>query len=309
MEPIRVEETEVVRQIIENYYSRCRVDIRLLKTFCVVAKLENITQAAELLNFTQPTVSAQIRTLEEQFGVQLFERIGKKLYITDAGKYLIGPFEKILKIYGEAVTGINYFSEKQYTRIGISSSYINHFLSSALLQLQASGSAGKINIEICLNSSSVLDGLNSNKYDIGIVHDSISGKNLNTVIINTEELVWVGHKNIIKDKVFPRIDDYPVINFRQGCTFRMLCDTLLQKRGLSSTFEYSDFDAVKNAMIGGLGIALLPRSLVENLIKENDKFYIFDEMSNLEIPLFAITRKDKYLSATAQTILKILQEK
>lgn len=285
------------------------MDIRLLKTFCVVAKLENITQAAELLNFTQPTVSAQIRTLEEQFGVQLFERIGKKLYINDAGKYLIDPFEKILKIYGEAVTGIHCFSETQYTRIGISSSYINNFLSSALLQLQASGLAGKINVEICLNSSYVFDGVNNNKYDIGIVHDFISGKYLNTVIINTEELVWVGHKNIIKDKAFPRIDDYPVINFREGCTFRILCDTLLQKRGLNSTFEYNDFDAVKNAMTGGLGIALLPRSVVENLIKENDKFYIFNELSNLEIPLFAITRKDKYLSATAQTILKILQEK
>jgi len=62
------------------------MDIRLLKTFCVVAKLENITHAAEMLNFTQPTVSAQIRTLEEHFGVQLFERIGKKLYITNANK-------------------------------------------------------------------------------------------------------------------------------------------------------------------------------------------------------------------------------
>ena len=64
------------------------MDIQLLKTFCMVARLGNITQAAEQLNFTQPAVSAQIRTLEEHFGVPLFERIGKKLYITEAGSYL-----------------------------------------------------------------------------------------------------------------------------------------------------------------------------------------------------------------------------
>lgn len=284
------------------------MDIRLLKTFCVVAKLENITQAAEILNFTQPTVSAQIRTLEEHFGVQLFERIGKKLYITNAGKTLIDPSEKILKIYSETVDQINYFSEVQYTRIGISSSYINYWLSPALLQMQTSDTTGKINVEICLNSNGVLDGVNNNKYDIGIVHDSISEKCLNTVIINSEELVWVGHENLIKDKECPRIDDYPVINFRQGCTFRKLCDKLLQERGLNSTFEYSDFDAVKNAMTEGLGIALLPRIVIENLIKENDKFYIFNESSNLEIPLYTITRKDKYLSTTAHTLLKTLQE-
>jgi DNA-binding transcriptional LysR family regulator len=284
------------------------MDIRLLKTFCVVAKLENITQAAEILNFTQPTVSAQIRTLEEHFGVQLFERIGKKLYITDAGKCLITPSEQIIKIYDETVARINCFSEVHYTRIGISTSYINYWLSPALLQLQVNGTAGKINVEKCLNSSYVLNGINNNKYDIGIVHDFISEKFLNTVIINSEELVWVGHKNMIKDKACPEIDEYPVINFRQGCTFRILCDELLQKRGLNSTFEYSDFDAVKNAMAEGLGIALLPRIVVENLMKEHGKFYIFKELSNMKIPLFVITRKEKYLSTTAQALVKILQE-
>jgi len=88
----------------------------------------------------------------------------------------------------------------------------------------------------------------------------------------------------------------------------MLCDKLLQERGLNSTFEYRDFDAVKNAMTEGLGIALLPRIVIENLIKENDKFYMFKELSNLEIPISTITRKDKYLSTTVHTLLKILQE-
>lgn len=285
------------------------MDIRLLKTFCVVAKLENITQAAELLNFTQPTVSAQIRTLEEHFEVQLFERIGKKLYITEAGKSLIEPLERILSIYDETVTQIKCFSEVHYTRIGISTSYINYLLSPALLQLQTSSSAGRINVEICLNSSCVLAGINNNKYDIGIIHDFVSEKCIHTVMIHSEELVWVGHKNMMREKDGSKIDDYPIINFRQGCTFRMLCDNLLQKSGLHSTFEYSDFDSVKNAMTEGLGIALLPRMVVESLSKENNNFYIFNELSNVKVPLFAITRKDKYLSATVHALVKILQER
>lgn len=284
------------------------MDIKLLKTFCIVAKLENITQAAHLLNFTQPTVSSQIRTLEEHLGVQLFERIGKKLYITDAGKCLIEPAEKILKIYDETVTKINCFSEVQYTRIGISSSYINYVLSPALLDMQTKGKAGKINVEICLNSSGVLSGVNNNKYDIGIVHDFISEKSLNTIEINSDKLVWIGHKSIIKNEEYQRIDDYPIINFRQGCTFRILCDKFLEKRGLNSTFEYSDFDAVKNAMAEGLGITLLPQSVVDGLIKESDKYFIFEEMSHLEIQLYAITRKDKFISTTVYDLINVLRK-
>lgn len=284
------------------------MDIRLLKTFCTVAKLENITQAAELLNFMQPTVSTQIRTLEEHLGVPLFERIGKKIYITDAGKCLMDPAEQILRIYGDTVARMKCFATDCCIRVGISTSYINSWLSPALLTLQASGTQGKFYVENCLNSIQVLNGVKNNQYDIGIVHDLIAEKYLNTVILNSEELVWVGHKNIIQSGDCPRIDEYPVINFRQGCTFRSLCDVLLYKRGLNSVLEYSDFDAVKNAMIEGLGIALLPRIVVENLMKQSSVFYIFNENSHAKIPLFAITRKDKYLPATVETLVRILQE-
>jgi DNA-binding transcriptional LysR family regulator len=58
----------------------------------------------------------------------------------------------------------------------------------------------------------------------------------------------------------------------------------------------------------GLGIALLPRSVVENLNKEINTFHIFNELSQLEITLFAITRKDKNLSTTVHTLVKRLQE-
>ena len=94
------------------------MDIQLLKTFCMVARLGNITQAAELLNFTQPAVSAQIRTLEEHFGVPLFERIGKKLYITEAGSYLVEPAEKMLSLYSETFHHLSSITAGAPTRIG-----------------------------------------------------------------------------------------------------------------------------------------------------------------------------------------------
>lgn len=281
------------------------MDIQLLKTFSFVARLGNITQAAELLNFTQPTVSAQIRTLEEHFGVQLFERLGKKLYITEAGKYLIDPAEKMLALYDETAAQLSSLSGVPVTRIGISTNYINQVLSPALLKWQASGAPGKISVAVCLNSKAVLQGINNNQFDLGLVHDPITEKYIETVPIHVEELVWCGHRKLLQGAACPRICDYPIINFRQGCTFRRLCDELLQTLGLTSTFEYSDFDAVKNAVFEGLGIAVLPRIVVENAGSE---LVVFDAATNLTNTVYAITRQDKVLSSNAQTLLKLLQE-
>ena len=74
------------------------MDIQFFNTFLTVAKLGSMTQAAQRLNFTQPTVTGQIRTLEQEFGVRLFERVGKKLYITDAGRKLLDYAEKLMAL-------------------------------------------------------------------------------------------------------------------------------------------------------------------------------------------------------------------
>ena len=107
------------------------MDIQLFQTFCLVAKLNNITQAAEQLNFTQPAVTAQIRMLEERYGITLFERIGKKLYITEAGRAMLANAETLLLAYEELNDAMEQFSAFVPTiRIGVSTtaaSYIKIF--------------------------------------------------------------------------------------------------------------------------------------------------------------------------------------
>ncbi|XER12157.1 HTH-type transcriptional activator CmpR [Sporomusa aerivorans] len=90
------------------------MDIQFFQTFLIVAKLGNMTQAAEMLNFTQPTITGQIRTLEQHFGVKLFDRVGKKLYITDAGKKLINYSERLLSVYNEAQEELSIHPESKF---------------------------------------------------------------------------------------------------------------------------------------------------------------------------------------------------
>ncbi len=71
------------------------MEIKQLNTFRVVAEILNFTKAAEQLHLAQSSVSAQIRALERDLGVRLFDRIGKQVFLTDAGNRLFGYAQKI----------------------------------------------------------------------------------------------------------------------------------------------------------------------------------------------------------------------
>ncbi|MEG3066313.1 LysR family transcriptional regulator [Acetomicrobium sp.] len=71
-------------------------------TFHMVAKCKSFTRAAESLGLTQPAVSLQIKSLEDECGMELFERVGKNILLTDAGKTLLLYVEKILHTMEEA---------------------------------------------------------------------------------------------------------------------------------------------------------------------------------------------------------------
>lgn len=74
------------------------MDLRVLRNFLKIAELENITQASRELNVAQPHLTRQIKTLEEELGVELFIRDKKRLHITEEGKFLKQQAEQIFKL-------------------------------------------------------------------------------------------------------------------------------------------------------------------------------------------------------------------
>ena len=82
---------------ISGCYNISTMNIQNLRYFAIVAKLENVTKAAELMHTSQSAVSKNILALEEEFGVNLFDRFGKKLVLNDAGRRFLQSCEKILE--------------------------------------------------------------------------------------------------------------------------------------------------------------------------------------------------------------------
>ena len=87
------------------------MEIRHLKTFLGVAKVLSFNKAAEHLNYAQSSVSAQIQALEEELGVQLFDRLGRRILLTEAGLKLLNYAEKMVQLVDE--TRAELTSEKE----------------------------------------------------------------------------------------------------------------------------------------------------------------------------------------------------
>ena len=81
------------------------MDLRNLQTFLEVAELKSFTRAGERLGYSQPTVSFQIRQLEQELGVPLFDRIGHTVSLTDAGREALGYAQRICNLSREMVAG------------------------------------------------------------------------------------------------------------------------------------------------------------------------------------------------------------
>lgn len=285
------------------------VDIQLFKTFQVVTQLNNVTQAAEQLNFTQPAVTAQIRTLEEHYGVILFERIGKKLYITEAGRELALHAEKLLAAYQEVNTAMQRFSELQTAlRVGASTTTASYILSPVLLELQKQGVDSQIIVNICPDLPATTKGLLDNSFDIAIAHSKINHNQIVQFALYNERQVWVVKRELMEAHQHsedPR--EYPFINLRRSGMSKLIVEEIVKEKEIRPLLEYNDAEALKRAVLEGVGAGILPYVLVKPFLADGTLVKFADD-PRLSFIISVAFRKGKELRPAMRAFLASLAQ-
>ncbi len=282
------------------------MDIRVYRTFLLVARLLNITKAAGQLNFSQPAITAQMHSLEEEFQVRIFDRNGKRLTLTKAGKQLIGYAERALALYEETKNAMAEFSRGTDTiRLGVSTQMINYLLPSLLIEFQRQMPNVFVSIEVCMNTQDVLKGVAEQRYDLGFIHGTNTLQQLRQHRVWTEDIHWVASAEFMK--AHPGIErqavrEWPIINFSVGGAFRAKFDEWMKDEHIKAVLEYSDSEAIKRAVAGGLGISYLPRVLVEELVAQGKLIILAPEVPfRLDISLVHL--RDKAFSLPMYALL------
>jgi DNA-binding transcriptional LysR family regulator len=236
-----------------------------LRVFEASARLGSHTRAAEELHIAQPTASVQIKKLTETVGLPLFEQVGKRVYLTDAGQCLYAGCHDVfraLSVLEEALNAIRAV-ESGHLRLAVSSTgkYFAPRMLGAFIQ-RYPGVEASLEIH---NRKTLIDRLANNEDDLYVFASPFEREDVVTQALLPNPLV-----------VFAR-DDHPLANARKiaferlaaepylmrepGSGTRLLATKLFEQHGLVPRIrlELSTDEAIKEAILAGLGVAIMSR--------------------------------------------------
>ena len=240
-----------------------------LRIFVRIAELSSITKAAEALHLTQPAVSIQLRKLQEQFEFPLTEVIHKKLYITDFGKEIAKAAEGILAEAGNITLKTQEYKKELNGHLKISIVSTGKYIMPYFL----AGFLGKhpavtLSMDVT-NKSKVIESLEQNAVDFSLVSILPEHLGLNRVDLLQNKLFLVGNSSVhlkTSDDLSLLFQDRPLLLREQGSGTRQTMERFLRKRKLPilKRIELTSNEAVKQAVIAGLGYSIMPVIGIKN---------------------------------------------
>ncbi|WP_326072698.1 LysR family transcriptional regulator [Paenibacillus alba] len=287
-----------------------RLEYRLLEYFIAVCEELHFTRAAEKLGISQPTLSQQIRLIEHRVGSPLFQRIGKKVYITEAGEILLKHSRNIFHELDQAQAALNEIQGMQRGKLRIGCSG-NHLLTATIMAFHAQ--YPKIELSVTeLATEETKDGLLNNQLDIGVVFLPDEDEQLACIPLYNEKLLFVVSDKhpLAQAQAIPleELVQLPVAMMPGKFYVRQLMDECCKKNGFEwkpilelSTLE-SLFQMAKQNVVG----VILPGSYVDSIhSSEICCIPIVDPVPQKDVGI--VYRKEMYLCKTTDTFMKQLK--
>ena len=241
--------------------------IRHLEIFVQVYREKSITRAAEKLYMTQPAVSVAIRELEKQYDVALFERLGRRLYVTGAGEALYARAVQMLEEFRGLEQGLE---RKAALRVGGSVTLGNFLLPRVAAEWQMRHPESPLQVTVA-NGGRLQQMLRDNLLDVAVIEGAVNGTELETRPFRQDRLVLVlpqEHPLTMPEHItLAQVLEYPLLVREEGSAGRHCLEQVLGRRGLQADrrWESIDTQALLQAVAQGLGVAFLPRELAEGM--------------------------------------------
>ncbi len=251
--------------------------IEPLEIFTKVAEEKSFSKAAEELYLSQPSVSQQIRNLENEFDTKLIYRSSKHVKLTPAGEILYRRAAEIMAIYAQAKDEINLIRHVVTGRLRIGASFtIGEYVLPRLVG-QTAVKYPRLDIAVTIaNTEQIAQSLSQNHLDIGLVEGRVNADEFSIELFWEDEMVLiapVGHPLSTGKPVTPAaLQDQVWINREAGSGTRAFSDRFIQALDLQvqRSYVFSSSKGVKEAVVNGLGIAIVSRLIIEKELAGGD---------------------------------------
>jgi len=289
------------------------MDLQRLQTFRTVATLMNFNQAADVLHYSQSTVSAQIKTLENEIGILLFKRIGKSVQLTEAGARMLVYADKLLAIKEEAVaevTGKNMVSGMLTIRMP--QTVATHYLPSILRDYQPRFPGMRLDITSCAMHSLEHE-LRIGTVDLAFLFaDTIGAKNLTSELLRIEPLAIVTHPShplaARKPADFKDLEGQVLLLPKSDCGYRMVFEQALATERVTpaTIIEMNSIEGIKQTIKAGIGVTIIPEIAVRTDVNKGQMARVC-WADNLETGVLMIHYKNKWRSPAVEAFMAAMR--
>lgn len=292
------------------------MDMKNINTFIYTAELGSFTKAAELLGYSQSTVSFQIRQLEEELGTVLFERINRTVTLTDRGKEILRYAHRMKQLAGEMQEMVQPKQEvRGHLRIAMSDSLCEEIAEKLFVLLQRKYPEVTMKIVIA-GTDEMFRLLNQNQVDFVYTLDRHIYHSDYVIVTESREAVHfvTGYQNSLNGKkqiLLQELICQPFILTEKEMSYRRMLSEYLASCSLEiqPVFEVGNTELIcrmleKNAS----AISLLPDYVTEKAVQEKRLVRLDVKDFQLDIWKQLLYHRDKWISPQMQAFMNVIKE-
>ncbi|MFZ5447043.1 MAG: LysR family transcriptional regulator [Thermodesulfobacteriota bacterium] len=288
------------------------MEIRQLRSFQAVANLLSFNKAADRLNYAQSSISAQIQALEEELRVQLFDRLGRRVLLTEAGTQLLEYANKILDLVDESHSEMAGAKEPLGSlTIRIPETFGVHRLPAVIQEFHTRFPKIQLNFITCAHEGLEKD-LRKGLTDLAfLLTESFQTADLLSETLGFESVVLVAgsdHPLAAKVAVHTReLAGETILLSKVDCSYRKSFERLLHEEGIGklTRLEFHSVETIKRSVRAGVGITVIPEIAVAEEVAAQKLVILPWTEGPIEVALLMIWYRDRWLSPTLRAFMEV----
>ncbi|CAH1209137.1 MULTISPECIES: LysR family transcriptional regulator [Paenibacillus] len=289
------------------------MNMNQLETLLTISKTMSFRKAGEILNLTQPAVSAQIKSLEDEFGTILIDR-NQPVTLTDSGKLFLEHAEKILRITSDLKQRLSDLSQtpQGHIHIGTTTSIAMQILPRVLSYFQDQFPLIKTTIH-SMTSSQIMTSVENGHIDIGITYLFEKNPALETSVLyydNFELIVSTHHPlSRFTHLSIEKLRNIPFIMLSPETAGRRFVDQIFKSYDVSPhiVMELSSSEEVKRMVELNLGVAIISKMSVADELRHGSLKMVKVNELDITHPVGVVYKSGRYLNSAMQQFLRDLK--
>ena len=286
--------------------------IRHMRIFLAVTENENnLTRAASQLYMAQPAVTVAIQELERYYGVNLFDRLGKRLYLTEAGKQFREYVIRILGLFDDMEEGMKSWGSCGILRVGSSVTIGSQFMP-GYVEAYAK-THPNIDTQVLIGPSDLIEKkILQNELDFALVESPVHENNLVAEQYMEDYLVIIapGNDETEAEMSVEEFASQRLLLREPGSGTRESIEKVMEQFSvrLQASWEATSTTALVNAVISGLGISIVPRRMVEAPLKSGQIREIRVKGLEFRRYFYIVYHRDKLLTGPIRDFMELCRE-